>query len=126
VSIPVNEYRTDKRLRVLFAIGLTQDFFATPQSQIRPIMEAIKTAFADLEGRFGVKVLGTMDDDETLVGATAGWPWTCYILAEAPDRDAVIAVCNELRVTSIDEETRVWKYLSIEARIGRPLFFAEQ
>ena len=71
-----------------------------------------------------MSVLGTLDDDETMVGATDGWPWTCYVLAEVPDRDAAVRVCNLLREVEAGG-IPLWKYLRIEARIGRPLFFAE-
>jgi hypothetical protein len=111
--------------RALFAIGLTQDFFSEERAKIPPIMEALLAAFAGLEERFGVKVLGTLDDDEMIVGATDTWPWTCYILADVPDRNAVAAICNLIRQTEVGD-ARLWKYLKIEARLGRPLFFAEQ
>jgi hypothetical protein len=120
----VAPYRQNKALRVLFAFGLTQDFFSEDRTRIPPIMEALKREFGDLEGRFGVRVLATLDDDETLVGATDTWPWTCYVLAEAPNRDAVAAVCNLLREVEVGD-ARLWKYLKVEARVGRPLFFAE-
>jgi hypothetical protein len=121
----VAPYRTSAGgSRVLFAFAVTQDFFAADRTRIPPIMEALKRGFADLERRFGVRVLGTLDDDETMVGAREGWPWTCYILAEVPDRDAVVRVCNLLREVEADG-TPLWKYLRVEARIGRPLFFAE-
>ena len=68
--------------------------------------------------------LGTLDDDETMVGEATTWPWTCYVLAEAPDRDAVSAVCSLVRELQADG-TPLWKYLKVEARLGRPLFFAE-
>jgi hypothetical protein len=35
------------------------------------------------------------------------------------------SVCNMLRETVVGD-TRLWKYLKIEARVGRPLSFAEQ
>jgi hypothetical protein len=120
----VAPYRTDKTLRVLFAFGLTQDFFAEERSRIPAIMETLKSGFANLEERFGVRVLGTLDDDETMVGATPSWPWTCYVLPEAPDRDSVSAVCGLIRELQADG-TPLWKYLKVEARLGRPLFFAE-
>jgi hypothetical protein len=110
--------------RALFAFGLTQDFFSEERGRIPAIMEALKSSFADLEQRFGVRVLGTLDDDEMMVGAAETWPWTCYILAEVPDRAAVASVCNLLRETEVGD-VRLWKYLKIEARLGRPLFFAE-
>ena len=120
----VAPYRQNKALRVLFAFGLTQDFFSEDRSRIPAIMESLKREFGDLEGRFGVRVLATLDDDESMVGATDTWPWTCYVLAEAPDRDAVAAVCNLLREVEVGD-ARLWKYLKVEARVGRPLFFAE-
>lgn len=42
-------------------------------------MPAIVEAFADLKGRFGIEVLGTMDDDELMVGSSVAYPWTAYI-----------------------------------------------
>ena len=120
----VAPYRTDKALRVLFAFGLTQDFFATARTAIPAIMEALEQGFADLDERYGVRVLGTLDDDETMVGATDTWPWTCYVLAEARDREGVAAVCSLLRELQADG-VPLWKYLKVEARVGRPLFFAE-
>jgi hypothetical protein len=127
VATPVDEYREKpQRIRVLFALGVTSDFFSSDDSTIPAVMEACKAAFDDLEGKFGVHVLGTMDDDETMVGPSEGWPWTCYILAEAPDRDAVNAVCNQLRTTNVGGSGhRLWRYLKVEARLGRPLFFGE-
>lgn len=110
--------------RALFAFGLTQDFFSEDRARIPAIMDALKAGFADLDVRFGVRVLGTLDDDELMVGAADTWPWTCYILAELPNREAATKVCNLLREIEIGD-ARLWKYLKIEARLGRPLFFAE-
>ena len=126
MSIPeVARYRESvSGLRALFAFGLTRDFFTEERTGIPPIMEALKASFADLEERFGVRVLGTLDDDELMVGARETWPWTCYILAEVPDRAAVAAVCNLLRTTEVGD-ARLWKYVTVEARLGRPLFFGE-
>ncbi len=121
----VENYREAKQLRVLFCIGVMQNFFEEPQERIRPIIGAISEAFADLGGRFGIKVLGTMDDDELMVGASLSWPWTCYILADAPDVDAVKSVCNIVREGTIGD-FRLWRYLRIEARVGRPLFFGNE
>jgi hypothetical protein len=123
----VAPYRKDTPgLRVLFAFGLTQNFFSEDRSRIPAIMESLKSGFRDLEERFGVRVLGTLDDDESMVGACGTWPWTCYILAHAPDHQAVAEVCNVLREVEVEGGgDRLWKYLKVEARTGRPLFFAE-
>ena len=112
-------------LRVLFCIGVQQSFFEEEGARVGPIVQAIQRAFADLGGRFGVKVLGTMDDDELMVGSSAAWPWTCYILADAPSLDAVTSVCNLVRESEVDGH-RLWRYLRIEARVGRPLFFGNE
>ena len=38
----------------------------------------------------GVKILGMLDDDETMVGTSpTGFPWTAYIMADVPDRETV-------------------------------------
>jgi hypothetical protein len=110
-------------LRVLFCFGVQPAFFEEPSALIGPVVDAIKAAFDDLAGRFGLTVLGTMDDDELMVGPSATWPWTAYVLADAPDLAAVTAVCNLVRETEVGDG-RLWRYLRVEARVGRPLFFA--
>lgn len=112
-------------LRVLFCFGVTQSFFEADPASVPRIAAAITEAFADLGGRFGVRVLGTMDDDELQVGASVTWPWTAYVLADVPDLDTVAKVTNLLRETEV-EGGRLWKYLRVEARVGRPLFFANE
>ncbi len=112
-------------LRVLFCLGVTQSFFDEDPASIPKIVEGIQEAFADLGGRFGVRVLGTLDDDELMVGSSSTYPWTAYILADAPDLEAVTAVCNLVRESEAGS-ARLWKYLKIEARVGRPLFFGNE
>ena len=69
----------------------------------------------------GAEILGTLDDDETMVGTSPnGWPWTFYILADMPDRASVVAACNLFRAIEIGEH-RLWKYIRVEARMGREL-----
>jgi hypothetical protein len=121
----MNDYRatTSDALRVLFCIGVQQTFFDEEAGLLPEIIPAIQGAFADLNGRFGIRVIGTLDDDQIMVGNAPNWPWTAYILADAPDLQAVAAVCNVVRDTPIGSH-RLWRYLRIEARIGRELFFA--
>ena len=121
----MSDYRTKSNdaLRVLFCIGVQQTFFVEEASRLPEVIPAIKAAFEDLSGRFGLSVIGTLDDDQIMVGNSPNWPWTAYILADAPDLDAVAAVCNIVRETPIGEH-RLWRYLRIEARVGRELFFA--
>jgi hypothetical protein len=112
-------------LRVLFCFGVTQNFFEAEPASVPAIAKAITEAFADLGGRFGVRVLGTMDDDELMVGASAAWPWTAYVLADVPDLETVAKVTNVLRESEVDG-ARLWRYLRVEARVGRPLFFGNE
>ena len=70
-------------------------------------------------------LIGTLDDDETMVGTSPnGWPWTFYILADVPDRDTAVAACNLFRTVPVGEH-RLWKYIRVEARIGRELVIPE-
>ena len=114
--------RDSEALRVLFCIGVSQSFFEQEADRLPELIPAIKEAFTDLGGRFGLEVLGTLDDDELMVGPSPTWPWTAYILADAPDLAAVRAVCNIVREAPIGKH-RLWRYLRIEARVGRRLFF---
>lgn len=114
--------RTSDRLRVLFCFAVTQSFFDSEPALLPAIIDGVKEAFADLRGRFGVEVLGTLDDDELVVGASSGWPWTAYILAEVPELEAVHRVTNILRETEV-AGFRLWRFMRVEARVGRELFF---
>ncbi len=117
--------KAGRALRVLFCFGVTQSFFEADPASVPAIATAITETFANLGGRFGVRVLGTMDDDELMVGASVAWPWTAYVLADVPDLQTVTKVTNLLRETEV-EGARLWKYLRVEARVGRPLFFANE
>ena len=110
------------QLRVLFAFGLTPAFYEADTEHVNAMVKALGEAFDDLSGRFGVTPIGGMDDDQLQVGPSTSWPWTAYILADAPTLDAAIEVCNLVRETPVLED-RLWKYIKVEARVGRPLFF---
>ena len=114
------------RLRVLFCIGVRDAFFDAGPGDRQEAFEAIPPAFADLRKRFGIEVLATIDDDRLMVGPSSSWPWTSYVLADAPDLDAVAGVCNILRSTDLESGNKLWRYLKIEARVGRPLFFGNE
>lgn len=116
----------EDRLRVLFCFGVRDAFFDAGLEDRQEAFAAIPPAFADLGGRFGVEVIGTMDDDQIMVGPSATWPWTCYILADAPNLEAVAAVCDIVRSTDLDSGNKLWRYLTVEARVGRPLFFGNE
>ena len=100
-----NDYRKtgEASLRVLFCIGVSQTFFEAPSADVPQIVGAISETFADLGGRFGITVLGTLDDDEMMVGPSGAYPWTAYILADAPNLAAITAVCNVVREGAVGE-----------------------
>ena len=115
--------KTDS-LRVLFCMEVTQRFFDSPKSAHPAIFDAFDRTRRDLEGRFGIRVLGTIDDDRIAVGPAIGRSWTSYILADVPDYESVVAFCNQFRTTAVgDSDELLWKYARVEARIGRPLAF---
>lgn len=109
------------RLRVLFCYGINQNFFDLPKSQIGVVWKAFAGMLAALEDLPGVDVLGNMDDDSHMVGPSAGWPWTCYVLADVDDADTVKAACNLLRTTVVFGDDALWRFATVEARIGRAL-----
>jgi len=110
------------KLRVLFCIGVLQPNFDAPRDELTELLAALKREFNDLRGRYGIEVLGTFDDDLLMVGPSTSFPWTSYILADVPDLETAVSVCGLMREVEVGEH-RLWHYLRIEARIGRPLFF---
>jgi hypothetical protein len=112
-------------LRVLFCGAVLQNFFDLPPAEIGTVWKATGEMLKGIRDLPGVKILGTIDDDETMVGTSPnGWPWTFYILAEAPDRETVVAACNLFRTIEINGY-RLWRYMRVEARIGRELVIPE-
>ncbi|MFK0295883.1 hypothetical protein ACIQU6_36170 [Streptomyces sp. NPDC090442] len=122
VPAPAPDPSADGPLRTLFCIGVTQDFFAADDAVRAAVAAALGPAFDRLGERFGVRVLGTLDDDQLMVGAAAAAPWTSYILADVPDLATASRVCGLVRDTPVGDG-RLFRYLRIEARVGRPLFF---
>lgn len=104
-------------LRVLFCVTVTQNFFDLPQSAVPGVLQAFGAALANLPERFGITLVGTLDDDVVDVGAVPGRT-TAYILADAPDVETVRKVCNVFRTTPVGEHL-LWRYGNIETRIGR-------
>ena len=60
--------KDDDSLRVLFCLGVLPDFFGADGETQAALLSGIPAAFEDLGGRFGLTVIGTMDDDELMVG----------------------------------------------------------
>jgi hypothetical protein len=112
----------DEGYRVLFCFGTLQSFYDADEATTGAVREALIAVYDDLRGRFGVEVLGTLDDDEFIIGPSPSWPWICYILADVPTIDTVMALCNLIRETRFGDQ-RLWRYIRVEARVGRKLFF---
>ena len=123
-ALIAEDYResSSDALRVLFCLGISQTIFDAGADERAAAIDAFRQAFDGLEARFGVRILGTMDDDELMVGPSEGWPWTCYLLADVPDLKTVTAVTTLVRDWEVGPH-RLWRYARIEARVGRPLFF---
>ncbi|MBF6397466.1 hypothetical protein IU438_16895 [Nocardia cyriacigeorgica] len=115
---------TDSPLRVLFCIGINQNFFDLPADGVSAA--DVWTAFVALSDGIkaleGIDFIGDMDDDATMVGPSGSWPWTCYLLADADSYDTVSKACGLVRTIQVGtSDWKVWKFLRIEARIGRAL-----
>ncbi|WP_033289540.1 hypothetical protein [Amycolatopsis jejuensis] len=110
-------------LRVLFCIGVNQNFFDLPRDGIATadVWQAFLSMIEQLKALPGVTYLADIDDDSHMVGPSDGWPWTCYILADVDTQETVKAACNLFRTTPIGDTAKLWKFAKVEARIGRPL-----
>lgn len=111
-------------LRVLFCIGINQNFFNLPQDGIVPgdVWQATVTMMDDLKALPGISFIGDMDDDAHMVGPSDGFPWTCYLLCDVDTQETVKAACNLFRTTPVgDRGFMLWRFAKIEARMGRPL-----
>ncbi|MFC3608591.1 IacB protein [Stutzerimonas tarimensis] len=111
-----------KPLRVLFCMGINQNFFDAPREEQLEVWAAFGQMWNGIHDLPGVTVLGNMDDDQSMVGPSAGWPWTTYLLADVPDIETVHAACNLFRSTPVGSGTyKLWRYAKVEARVGREL-----
>jgi hypothetical protein len=119
------EARSSDPLRVLFCIGVGQNYSDAAPPIREAVLNALTDAFSDLKDRFGVGVLGTLDDDRLRIMPSQGWPWTAYILADVPNLATVTTLCNLIRQTRV-EDAALSKYVCMEARVGRRLFFANE
>lgn len=110
------------RLRVLFCIAINQNFFDAPVTEQQQVWAAFGQMWNGIARLPGMEILGNLDDDQSRVGASQGWPWTTYLLADAPDLAAVHAACNLFRSTPVGDGTyKLWRYCQVEARTGREL-----
>ncbi|BDH47302.1 hypothetical protein TUM12370_33460 [Salmonella enterica subsp. enterica serovar Choleraesuis] len=110
------------KLRVLFCIGINQNFFDASEGEAKQVWGAFGVMMKGMAETPGIRVIGNMDDDRLMVGPSTASPWTTYVLADADEMDNVVAVCNLFRTTPVgDSGSKLWKYAKIEARVGREL-----
>jgi hypothetical protein len=113
---------TPHQMRALFCIGIRQNFFDAAPDEARDVWLAFGEMMNGIAAVPGVTVLGNIDDDQSMVGESLSWPWTCYVLANVPNIEAVHAACNLFRTTVVgDGPFKLWKYAKVEARVGREL-----
>lgn len=120
------EIKRRESVRVLFVFGVLSPFYEADDDGIRAVHDAMREAYNGLGERFGATVLATFDDFELTVGPSPGWPWTSYIIADLPDVETAMAICNLIRTTRLRNDERLWRYIKIEARIGTRLFFGNE
>ena len=111
---------SQNKLRVLFCIGVNQNFFDATPAEAKQVWGAFGVMMKGMEETPGIRVIGNMDDDQLMVGPSTTAPWTTYVLADADTLESVAAVCNLFRTTMVGE-SKLWKYCKIEARVGREL-----
>ena len=111
---------SQNKLRVLFCIGVNQNFFDATPAEAKQVWGAFGVMMKGMEETPGIRVIGNMDDDQLMVGPSTTAPWTTYVLADADSLESVAAVCNLFRTTPVGE-SKLWKYCKIEARVGREL-----
>jgi len=64
-----------KKIRTLFCGAVLQGFFDLPSAEIMTVLKATGKMIRTIREMDGVEVIGTMDDDETMVGTrSAAWP----------------------------------------------------
>ena len=78
-------------LRVLFCIGINQNFFDLPRDGVTAgdVWSAFVEMMDGIKALPGVDFIGDIDDDSHLVGPSDSWPWTCYLLADVDTQETV-------------------------------------
>ncbi len=72
-------------LRVLFCIGVNQNFFDATPAEAKQVWGAFGVMMKGMEETPGIRVIGNMDDDQLMVGpsTTARGPPTCWRMPTA-------------------------------------------
>ena len=83
---------TQEPLRVVFCIGITQNFFDLPTGEGLSVWKGFSQMMGSLGAMPGITVLGAMDDDRLMVGPSTTSPWTVYIMADVDCHQSVICL----------------------------------
>ena len=108
-------------LRVLFCIGINQNFFDLPSAGVTvdDVWRAFVEMMDGIKALPGVDFIGDIDDDAHMVGPSDSWPWTCYLLADVDTQETVRAACNLFRTIAVgDAGFKLWQQM-IEGMSGR-------
>jgi hypothetical protein len=109
-------------VRVMFCVGAVQNFIdIAGTAEGGRVLDATKAVLGSIEDRSDVRILATMNDDQLQVGAASGYPYTAYVIADADNLEAVLAVCNSIKDARIDGSPLA-RFLRFDARLGQPLF----
>ena len=111
-------------LRVLLCLAATQNFYDGTDEERAEVKLALRRAFGQLGTRFAVRVLGSIDDDLLSHGASQLPHYRAYILLDADDFETVVELCKVVKEVEAGPH-RLWRYVGIDARVGRQLPFVE-
>jgi hypothetical protein len=97
-------------------VGVLPAFFAAPPEEREVVFARCPEVFGIWKERYGIDVIASLDDDQVQIGPTFTYPWSMYVLCDAPDREAIIRAVNGLR----EGDPPLFKYMKVEVRMGRP------
>ena len=104
-------------VRVLVCAGVLPAFFDASAEDKSYVFSKCREVFGGWKERYGIEVLSSMDDDQLQIGPTLGYPWTFYIMCDAPSHEIMIDVVDQLR----RGEKPLSRYIKVDVRMGRPL-----
>jgi hypothetical protein len=111
-------------LRVLLCLVATQSYYDAEPEEQEKVKAALREGFGLLDERFDIRLLGGFDDDLLSHGATHLPHYRAYILLDTANLNTVVNLCRVVKETRVGPYC-LWRYLGIDARIGRRLPFIE-